>query len=64
MTLASITFPLLLAGGVHSNIVTGPGVFIPHSPIHARTSSFGSNPQLYIPPPIVPGQAQQVQKHT
>lgn len=46
--------------GIHSNTIGGPGVFVPHSPVHARTSSFGSNPQLYIPPPTAPGQSQQV----
>ena len=34
---------------------------MPHSPIHTRTSSFGSNPQLYLPPAT--GQVQQV-RHT
>ena len=37
--------------GLHSNLMTaGTSGFTPPSPIHVRTSSFGSNPQLHLPP--------------
>lgn len=38
-------------GCLHSNLITaGTSGFTPPSPIHVRTSSFGSNPQLHLPP--------------
>ena len=45
--------------GFHGSMIGSGAVFVPQSPIHTRTSSFGSNPQLYIPPPTA-AQAHQV----
>ena len=51
---------MIFLAGYHGNVVGGTSSYVSHSPIHVRTSSFGSNPQLYIPPPNVGPSTQQV----